>query len=570
MAAEAPAAAGNAWRDALAAAAMIAVDPAGLGGAVLRARAGPARDRWLAHLAALMPDAPLHRIPPGIGDEALLGGLDLAATLAAGRPVQDRGLIARADGGILLLPMAERAGADLAGRLAAALDAGRAMPLLLLDEGAEPEEAAPAALAERLAFRLSLEGLSRADLAAAPAPDPAAPAAARARLARVRCGADLVPALAGAAAAFGIASLRAPFLALRAAKAAAALAGRDEVVEADAELAARLVLAPRATRLPEAPEAVPPPPPPPEPDGAETPEPKERDGSGIPEELLVEAALAALPPDLLARLAAGAGLRGPPATGGAGAFRRTPRRGRPAGTVRGRPAGGMRLDLIASLRAAAPWQPIRRRAQPGREGILVRTGDLCLRRFKARAESAVIFAVDASGSTALQRLGEAKGAVQLLLAEAYVRREQVALVAFRGEGAQVLLPPTRSLVAAKRRLAALPGGGGTPLAAGLRAAALLALQLRRRGATPFVAVLTDGRANIALDGSPGRPAAREDALRMADLLRASGTGTAVIDTGARPQEAAAELARRLGGLYLPLPRAEAPALGRAIRAAQGT
>ncbi len=111
---------------------------------------------------------------------------------------------------------------------------------------------------------------------------------------------------------------------------------------------------------------------------------------------------------------------------------------------------------MATLRAAAPWQTIRRRAT-GRDGVLeLRPDDIRLKQAQERSDRLLIFTVDASGSAALARLAEAKGAVELLLAQAYARRDHVALVAFRGAGAEVLLPPTRSLVHTKRRLAALP------------------------------------------------------------------------------------------------------------------
>ena len=167
----------------------------------------------------------------------------------------------------------------------------------------------------------------------------------------------------------------------------------------------------------------------------------------------------------------------------------------------------------------------------------------------------------------MARLNEAKGAVELLLAEAYAARDHVALIAFRGEGAEQLLPPTRSLVQTKRRLASLPGGGGTPLAAGLRDAALLAQQSRARGLTPTVVVLTDGRANIALDGAANRADAGRDAEQMADLLRAEGISALVIDMSNRPQEPLRALAGRLGAPYLALPRADAQRLSGAVSAA---
>jgi len=555
----------QAWADARLAAALLAVDPVGLGGATLRAGPGPARDAWLALWARLAPDRLVMRLPPGIDDARLLGGLDLAATLAAGRPVLTAGLIAEAAGRTLVLPMAERAASGLAGRLNAARDAGADFTLILLDEGAGPGEAAPEALADRLAFRPALEGLALADLTDG-GPDPETVAAARRALPDVTSPPDLVPSLVEVAQALGVTSLRAPMLALRAARAAAALAGEGAVDAAAAEAAARLVLAPRATQLPAPPEA---PPPEPEPESAPQEAPDPGDGkTEVPQEVLLEAARAAIPPDLLARLMTGALRRGPDAGGGAGDDRASKARGRPAGAMRGLPRGGARIDLVETLRAAAPWQPLRRAAPGGgRAGVLVRPDDFRIRRSKRRAEKVVVFVVDASGSTALARLAEAKGAIELLLGQAYVARQQVALIAFRGTGAEVLLPPTRSLVMTKRRLARLPGGGGTPLASGLQAALDLAERAAARGMVPHLAILTDGRANVGLDGTPGRPGATDDAERMARAVRAAGRRAVLIDTGNRPAAPARALAETMAADYLPLPRADAAALSHALGAA---
>ena len=190
-----------------------------------------------------------------------------------------------------------------------------------------------------------------------------------------------------------------------------------------------------------------------------------------------------------------------------------------------------------------------------------------MKRYEEKSDRLLIFAVDASGSAAVSRLNEAKGAVELLLNEAYARRDHVALVAFRGDGADVLLPPTRSLVQTKRRLAALPGGGGTPLASGLKTAAEMAHQAKARGMTPTLALLTDGRANIALDGSPGRMQAGEDAETIARGIRAAETPALVIDVANRPQRDLQGLAETMDATYLPLPRADAERLSTAVSAA---
>jgi magnesium chelatase subunit D len=237
--------------------------------------------------------------------------------------------------------------------------------------------------------------------------------------------------------------------------------------------------------------------------------------------------------------------------------------------IRGDPRSGARLNLIDTLRAAAPWQRLRQsqvRRPAGAARLQIRRDDFRVTRFKQRAESITLFVVDASGSAALHRLAEAKGAVELLLADCYVRRDQVALIAFRGTAAEVLLPPTRSLVRAKRSLAALPGGGGTPLASGLDTAVVMADMAQRRGATPTVVILTDGRANVCRDGSHGRERAFEEALESAVALRIAGIRSLVIDTSPRPHANAARLAEAMAGTYLPLPHADAQALSNLVQA----
>ena len=187
---------------------------------------------------------------------------------------------------------------------------------------------------------------------------------------------------------------------------------------------------------------------------------------------------------------------------------------------------------------------------------------------KPRSETTTIFLVDASGSQALHRLAEAKGAVEQLLAECYVRRDQVALLAFRGRGAELLLPPTRSLVRAKRGLAGLPGGGGTPLAAGLDAGCTLADSVRRRGGTPSIVLLTDGQANVGRDGRGGREAAERDAADAAGRIRRAGHRALLVDTSPRPHPSGRRLAAEMGGRYLALPLAASAALLNAVRAGE--
>ncbi len=613
------------WADALSVARLFARDPAGLGGVVVRGAPGAARDAWMdAVRAALGEDAPWRRLPVAVDDERLLGGVDLAASLAAGARVMACGLLAAAAGGVVICAMAERMGAGTAARIAGAMDAGGGFGVILLDEGVEDEGVA-AALAERCAFRVELGALPRHVIPGLTRDLPfsrcdAGPTeAGRSRVkpgmtdieivrasAPAACSEEGIDALAQAAAAFGVRSMRGPLLALRAARAAAWLAGRDTIADEDIVLAARLVLAPRATRMPAAAEvesdadapddageedAPPPPSAPDTPSALRAPPLEGEEGNAPLGDIVLEATRAAVPPGVLAAMEAGRLARAAGARGGAGALKKALRRGRPAGTRAGDPRTGARLDIAATLTAAAPWQRFRARspsalrapppagedlrsspaggggdaADGGGARLRLRREDFRVKRFVERAESTTVFVVDASGSAALTRLAEAKGAVELLLAEAYVRRTQVALIAFRGVTAELLLPPTRSLARAKRALADLAGGGGTPLGAAVEAAHGVALAARARARTPLVVMLTDGRANVSRDGAPGREHAQADALVAARLLCADGIAAALIDTAPRPRPETAAFAAAMGARYVALPRVDAGAMRDVVR-----
>jgi len=602
--------------DAATIAALFAVDPVGLGGVALRSPACDQRNQWLALLKNLLPaETPLRRVPLNINDTALLGGLDLGATLQAGKPIALQGLLSQADGGVLILAMAERMSLSAAARFGSVLDTGLValqrdgldtsvkarLGLVALDEGASDDEQMPSALADRLAFRL-LMGAQDED---EEGPDWTAEEVLNARqsLPQVTMDEEAVKALCAAALALGIDSLRASVFAVRVARAAAALAGSPSVEEEHIGVAARLVLAPRATRLPpptpqddqteDTPEATensenPPPEPQAASDNLETEnqdqnnteEDTEDDLNEAPSlpdnlaELVLEAAQAAIPAGLLASLKIGQLQRAKtPTSGSAGALQKNALRGRPVGARKGEPRAGQRINVLETLRAAAPWQKIRQRQQPISAGqkqrIVVRKEDFHVTRFRQSGQTTTVFVVDASGSSALNRLAEAKGAVELLLADCYVRRDSVAVLAFRGQTAELILPPTRSLARAKRSLASLPGGGGTPLAHAIDASMLLADQLRKKGETPIVVMLTDGKGNIARDGRPGRVQAAADALSAAAEMRLKGFSTLLVDTSPQAQDAAKHLAQVMGAQYLALPYAGANSLNQAVRAVAG-
>lgn len=569
------------WRDACLAAELLALlvregrfDQARL---LVKAKAGPARIAWLDIVTQALPtDIRLRTVPTGISIERLIGGLDLPATLAAGRTVAAKGLLCEADGQVIKLPMADLIESETLSQLTASLDSGevrverdglsRVEParfaMIAFDESEPDDDGVNDALSDRMTMHVKLEPVSHKT--ARPLATTDIGSSTEATISE-----EMTSQLCQTAIGFGLNSLRPAIQAVELAKAHCRLHGRSAVTEEDVAVAIRLGLLHRATRLPQASDTEQKPAPPETEDdegNSDSIEDETNSDSALPEDMVLDAANASLPAGILEHLKSElerSGVRSK--SGRHGTKRSSNKRGRPLASRSGELRQGKRLDLIATLRAAVPWQKLRNPGTGESRRIHIRSRDFRIRQFKQHSETSTIFVVDASGSTALNRLAETKGAIEILLAESYVRRDHVSLVCFRGREAEVLLPPTRALVRAKKSLASLPGGGGTPLASGLASALLLAEAERGRGRKPTVVLMTDGSANVDASGKGGRKQAMEDAENAGLSLAAADITTVLVDIGRQPQERARNLARLMNATYVPMPFANSATLSDTVR-----
>ena len=594
---------------------LLLVDPLGLGGIHCKARVSPWRSNWVEPFLSLAAKlGPVIELASHADEQSLIGGIDWASSLHQGKAHVEQGILARVKSGLLKIGMADRLNPSVAALIGQALDQ-RAFACLLLDEALEDEPGAPDLLSCRLAFWIGEINLLKTKLELLEDNDVLG---ARNALNNISIEPAAFRVLGEAALAFGVDDLRAPQFALRAYRALKALAlvmhpASKPMQDEEALLGAliALVYGPRARRLPKTSEeesaledALQSPQSSTEPD-LEAAEPEgesakaERDQAnddqgqeGLSRQesvtkqndtpaggdwedapplsfeqvlaIAVGAAQALLPAGLLASgaLAATAMARSSSSMGRSGSRSHAGLRGRSLGVREGKPGPRSRLHVLATIRAAVPWQ--RLRAPVSNEALLqIERSDLRVHRYEQRDQLTTVFVVDASGSAALHRLAEVKGAVELLLAQCYVRRDQVAVIAFRLDQAQLLLPPTRSLTRAKRQLAALPGGGGTPLASALALTSKLITNWRRQGQRIQAIVLSDGKANIDIEGKPGRAKAMHDAQHQAKLLAKlalSGSRLVWVDTAPRPSSEAQSMAQAMRASYMLLPYANAQGL----------
>ena len=570
------------WRDAQLAAAVIAVTGHQCGGIRVSAQPGPVRDFWLSTLEHLQ-QATIRKIPSNTPTDRLLGGMDLTESMRLGKPILATGVLTECHERTIVMPMAERLPKEYSGHWCAALDSGKihvardglthttkaAITLIALDEGID-EEAPPMALLERLALSIQLDPISIHGVDDTVF-NPSDIARVKDKLRVCSANEATIKLLAELAASLGVHSTRSLIFAVTTCRVIAWLLDLPETHNDVIGSVIRLVLLPRATQLPQ--QKVPEPPLE-EQESEATEENKAQEQTPEPPgatEEMVQAAAATLPPEILTMLLSRAerSRQRQNKAGNAGHLSQDKMRGRPVGVRRGDIKRGHRIDIPATLRAAAPLQHVRAQWDSSgitKRGLYIESADIMVKRFEQRKSSVMIFVVDASGSSAYQRMAEAKGAIELILADCYSHRTEVALITFKGESAELLLPPTRSLVRAKRTVAQLPGGGGTPMGAALQAMHDLALSVAASGATPSFILLTDGAANVARDGTKSRSAGTEDAMSAAKAVASADYRGILVDTATRPSPRARDLAAALDAVYLPLPNASAESINNSVRA----
>ena len=598
---------------------MLAIEP-GLNGALIASEKISEAQEVARSFAALLSASPTsHRatdesarpfvaIPVNVDESSLLGSIDLEQTLATGKREVRPGLLAAANGGVLFVGDVNLLDPSIANHIAHAIDRqvvvleregvsalhparfkllscfnpADSEPHSLLTERLDlivisPEQHSAGARADRIGRRLRFESDRSGfveELSLETAEIKALIRDASLLVANVRVSREQRSSISRMAIQLGVQSSRADLAAIRAARANAALSGRDYVDDEDIVVAIQLVLAPRATKLPSEP---------PERSAGEPPQTKSLDesvseetdsresGFATAEDVIIRALDAPVPVDFLSpRKSEFRRSRAGKHPGAA-----THNRGRYVRSAMRR-SRGARIAIDATLRAASPFQLIRRSRDASvldlasvDRRVRVEPGDLRYKQLKHRSGMLFILAVDASGSMAANRMAQAKGALTRLLGRAYVYRDKVALISFRGRQAEVLLAPTRSVDLAKRLVDWLPSGGGTPISAGILKAAELARMARMRGISQSMLVLfTDGRANVGLHEGRVALSIEEELRRLGRLLHSDGVSSVVVDTKSKFVNSGEgrALAQMLGAKYLYLPRFDAGSLQRNVYA----
>ena len=503
-------------------------------------------------------DLKLNKIFSNFSIADLNGGIDPLESLQKGHLVHRKGILNRS-GWFLCTSLNEMPKA-LQSMLNHQMDNMKLGPLLAFDDGFRKNEISSPKLCDRLAFSIDFTDV-RFNQYFPNFFSTISPTVQKAEITEAQIQSVVVSAVQ-----FGIDDIRPAYMTITAAQYLAALDDRVTVEQNDLNLAATLILAHRAQVVPE------------EIDNdqqddtqkeneeniKEENEQKKNNEINLPTEVLIEAIKASLPDNIYEHLRNN--IRQKAKTGsGFGNRQKSKVKGRPKPSRNVPPGDQERIDIVSTLRSAAPWQKLRKQQLKTSKNIVILPGDLHTFNFEDRSERVIIFLVDASGSAAMNRLGESKGAIELMLADSYARRDFVSLISFRDTSAEILLPPTRSLVQTKKRLGSLMAGGGTPLATGLDAGIKLAQNCKRSGKMPSLAILTDGKANIDLEGLPNREKALSDSVLVSEIGKKLDMKSVFIDCGKRPNNNLKSLATSMGGNYVSLPRTNATKISNLIQ-----
>lgn len=535
---------------------LTAINPSLFGGIILK---GATHD----HMEPILnffkkADLKLNKIFSNFSIADLNGGIDPLESLQKGHLVHRKGILNRS-GWFLCTSLNEMPKA-LQSMLNHQMDNMKLGPLLAFDDGFRKNEISSPKLCDRLAFSIDFTDVRFNQYFPNFFP-PISPTVQKAEITEAQIQSVVVSAVQ-----FGIDDIRPAYMTITAAQYLAALDDRGIVEQNDLNLAATLILAHRAQVVPE------------EIDNdqqddtqkeneeniKEENEQKKNNEINLPTEVLIEAIKASLPDNIYEHLRNN--IRQKAKTGsGFGNRQKSKVKGRPKPSRNVPPGDQERIDIVSTLRSAAPWQKLRKQQLKTSKNIVILPGDLHTFNFEDRSERVIIFLVDASGSAAMNRLGESKGAIELMLADSYARRDFVSLISFRDTSAEILLPPTRSLVQTKKRLGSLMAGGGTPLATGLDAGIKLAQNCKRSGKMPSLAILTDGKANIDLDGLPNREKALSDSVLVSEIGKKLDMKSVFIDCGKRPNNNLKSLATSMGGNYVSLPRTNATKISNLIQ-----